>query len=178
VSTEDDGQELIIPDPGTPAYWDVVWVYAEVYALGHFDMELEPVREAISNMGGIYGARGIADLAAQLLARVRLTDNTTPGKELVAQARDGAAVVRFDSEDVVNVSEEPYQIAAVDQIAPILAEALELDHCDGRSIAAFLQDKMNGSPDLHYTALVSVAGGICSRVRRRAIQAAAKNSGH
>jgi len=178
VSTEEeDNAEPIIPEPNTPAYWDVAYVHAEVYADGHIDVNLEAVRHAVGNMGDLYGTRGIVDLAALLLARVRLIDNITRGKDLVAAARKGAAVVRFDGEEeLVNVSEEPYQLAAVDQIAPVLAEALELDYCDGRSISQFLHTKMEGSPHIHYTALVSVAGGMLSRVRSNAIEAAAKHS--
>ena len=174
---EEDNAELIIPEPGTPAYWDVAYTHAEVYADGHIDVNLEAIRHAVGNMGNLYGARGVTDLAALLLARVRLIDNTTNGKDLVAMTRKDAAVVRFDNqEEPVNVSEEPYQVAAVDQIAPVLANALELDYCDGRSISQFLHTNMESSPRIHYTALVSVAGGMLSRVRSNAIEAAAKHS--
>ncbi|AEM88928.1 hypothetical protein [Streptomyces violaceusniger] len=176
MSIEDD-DEMIIPAPGTPAYWDLVYVHSEVYADGHITVNLPAVLHAVQNIGGLYHSRGIGDLSAMFLARVRLIDNTTPGRDLVEQARERVAIFRCDGdEEAVNITSKPYQIAALDQVAPVMAEALDQDHCDARSIALHLRKKMDGSPEVHYTALVSLAGGLLTRTRMNALDAAEKDS--
>ncbi|MFD8335664.1 hypothetical protein ACFV42_23835 [Streptomyces solisilvae] len=167
----DDDEDRNLPPVDHPAYWDLICTLAELYADGHIEVDLEAVTGSVQSVGGNYGPRGIGDLTAMLLARIRLIDDTTPGKDIVTAARERAYTVKFSENRVVDITEEPYQLAAVDQVAPVLADALDLDRCDGRSIAAFLRSTMDSCPPHHYIALVSLAGGMLTRIRRRAAMA-------
>jgi len=165
----DEHDHPFIPPMGHPAYWDLAYVYAEVHADGLMDGSIEAITGSVQTMGAHYGNPGVADMSAMLLARVRLIDTTTPGKELVVESRAKTSVVRVADGQAVQGTAAPYQVAAYDQIAPVLAEALDLDRCDARSIALFLRAKMETSPIDHLLALVSVADGMLNFLRRKSV---------
>jgi hypothetical protein len=171
--SEDDFETLdvVMPEHDTPCYWDIVFMHAVSYADAHAEMDVETCGRVVQTIGSCYGAPGIADLAGILLARVRIIDPTTPGSELVATTRENVYAVRPTSEGRQDITHAPYQIAAVDQIAPILASALDQEHCDSRSLALFLRDRMRGTPRTHVAALTAVAGGMLTCLRRTVVEA-------
>jgi len=142
---------------------------AEIYAKAHFEGVVEFLDEVQENVDRLYDAQGLVDVAALLLARAKVIDNVTPGKNLVANVHtDRVATLCLGEDGAVDVSRAPHQIAAVDQLSPVLAEALDLERCDGRSIAVFLRTKMRRSGKFYYGILLSCAGALLSYTRYEA----------